>query len=608
MSSLIPSGFARSSVGLPALATVAALVCSVAGVQIGAAPQAGASTLAEEVATPPMGWNTWNSFGCDIDEELIKASADRIVTSGMKSAGYEYVVVDDCWMDPERDAQGNLRAHPDRFPNGMKALGDYIHAKGLKFGIYQVPTERTCGQRNNQFPGSTGSFEHEVQDAKSFAAWGVDYLKYDWCDYDFALSKASDPSKSQQENQQAELAYQKQRFTIMRDALAAATAGAAAATGSPERPIVYSINPNSFHKDKTGATFDWSGIANLWRTTEDIKPAWDTNKVNGYAMGVLNIARINGPLGGQAGPGHWNDPDMLEVGVRKGTESLTPAEERSHMSLWAQMAAPLMAGNKLTEMTPEVQQILTNPDVLAVDQDSLGKASRTVVSSGTQLVTIRELAGGDQSVTLTNLGAGEATVSTSVAELGIAGAPSYSVKDLWTGATTTTTGDLSATLPAHATAMYRITPSGAISANQALPGSGTYEIASATALAQVLDNPASSTANLTQMVTWQRKHSTNQRWALTANTDGTYALKNSASGKCLDVDNVSKTAGAKIIQYTCNNQSNQKFTLTPAGNHTYKLIAKHSNLAVTASGTIDKSALTQQAPAANQTWSLTRTS
>ncbi|MFD3565947.1 alpha-galactosidase [Streptomyces sp. NPDC058667] len=587
MSSYVPSGFARSRVSLPTLTAVAALVCSMAGVQIGAAPQARAATLADEVATPPMGWNTWNSFHCNISEQLIKASADRIVSSGMKAAGYEYVVVDDCWMANQRDANGKLQADPNRFGSGMKALGDYLHARGLKFGIYQSPTDKTCEQRLHNRPG-TGSEGFERKDAETFAEWGVDYLKYDWC------SKAGT------------LEIQKQRFSLMRDELARATAATAAASGQSERPIVYSINANSWFDENTGSTFDWSSIANLWRTTEDIKNAWLKTEDTRYGEGVLDITRFSGPLGAQAGPGHWNDPDMLEVGVTKDGQSLTPDESRSHMSLWAQMAAPLMAGHKLDEMTPETLSILTNQDVLAVDQDTLGRAARIVTDSDAQLLTVRELAGGDWSVSLTNTSDSAATVTTSVSALGIAGAPSYAFKNLWTGAVGTTSGTLSATLAPHATALLRLTPSGPIASTQAAPSNGTFEIASASAPAQTIDNSGSSVTGK-QMITWERKRNDNQRWTLTGNPDGTFAVKSAITGLCLDIKNNSSATGAAVIQWTCGtNKSNQKFSLTPAGGNRYNLVAQNSGLAVTPSGTGSNSLLTQQPVSSAKAWTFIR--
>ncbi|WP_189788726.1 glycoside hydrolase family 27 protein, partial [Streptomyces capitiformicae] len=228
--------------------TLTACVTASAGPTAEAAP--GSPAL-----TPPLGWNSWNSFGCGITEAQVRQAADTMVSSGMRDAGYQYVVVDDCWFDPERDAAGNLRANPTKFPSGMKALGDYIHSKGLKFGIYQAPNEVTCAQGVGTYPGRTGSKDHEAQDAATFASWGVDYLKYDWCSGSGTLSE------------------QVARFTIMRDALRA--------TG---RPIVYSINSNSFHAP-TGDKYNWGEVADVWRTTEDLLDIWQNNNTNSYPMG-----------------------------------------------------------------------------------------------------------------------------------------------------------------------------------------------------------------------------------------------------------------------------------------------------------------------------------
>ncbi|WP_229691233.1 glycoside hydrolase family 27 protein, partial [Sphaerisporangium melleum] len=230
----------------PAVSAVVAVASAAVVVTTGAAP---AQALENGVGrTPPMGWNSWNTFGCNISESLIKQMADAMVNSGLRDLGYQYVVVDDCWMNSTRDSAGNLQANASRFPSGMKALGDYLHGKGLKFGIYQAPLDKTCAQYFNSYPGATGAQGHEEQDARQFAAWGVDYLKYDWCS----------PSGT--------IDDQVRTFAKMRDALAA--------TG---RPILYSINSNSVH-DKTGPRRNWGDVANIWRTTEDITNKWDTGQ------------------------------------------------------------------------------------------------------------------------------------------------------------------------------------------------------------------------------------------------------------------------------------------------------------------------------------------
>lgn len=414
----------RSSSRRVRTGVVAAAISLLAATVVGVVEHS-ARALDNKVAlTPPMGWNTWNTFGCNIDETLIKQMADTIVSSGMREVGYEYVVVDDCWFDPNRDGAGNLRANPTRFPGGMKALGDYLHAKGLKFGIYQAPGTKTCAQ-SGAYPGATGSQGHEVQDAKQFAAWGVDYLKYDWCSGAGSIDE------------------QVATFAKMRDALAA--------TG---RPIVYSINPNSFHA-KTGPQRNWGDVANLWRTTEDITNAWNTGQTNGFPMGIQNIVDVTVPLAANAKPGAFNDPDMLEVG-RGG---MNDTEMRSHFALWTMLAAPLMAGNDLRRADAATMAILKNRDLIAIDQDPLGRQATQVSGDPSRRVLAKKLADGGVAVALFNQSGGTATLSTTAAAVGLSGS-SFTVRDAWTGTTTTTSGAISASVPAHGTAVFRVTPTG----------------------------------------------------------------------------------------------------------------------------------------------------
>ncbi|WBB77019.1 cellulose binding domain-containing protein [Micromonospora sp. WMMD1128] len=371
--------------------------------------------------TPPMGWNSWNTFGCNISESLIRQMADAMVSSGMRDAGYEYVVVDDCWMNPNRDSAGNLQGDPGRFPSGMKALGDYIHARGLKFGIYQGPLTKTCAQYFNSYPGSTGAQGHEVQDARQFASWGVDYLKYDWCS----------PSGSIDE--------QVRVFNLMRDALAG--------TG---RPIVYSINSNSVHS-KTGPQRDWGDVANMWRTTEDITNTWNSGQTNGYPMGIQNIVDVTVPLAGRARPGAFNDMDMLEVG-RGG---MTDTEMRSHFALWAVLASPLIAGNDLRNMNAATQTILKNPTLIGISQDALALQAAQVSFDGTRRVLAKRLANGDVAVALFNQGSGTTTISTTAAAVGLSGS-NFTLRDAWTNTTSSSTGAISASVPGHGTVVYRV--------------------------------------------------------------------------------------------------------------------------------------------------------
>jgi alpha-galactosidase len=295
----------------------------------------------------------------------------------------------------------------------------------LKFGIYEVPGTKTCAQSTGAYSGATGSQGHEQQDARQFAAWGVDYLKYDWCSGSGTVSD------------------QIATFAKMRDALAA--------TG---RPIVFSINPNSFHAI-TGPSRNWGDVANLWRTTEDITASWDTGHANSYPMGIRNIVNVNAPLAGYAGPGHFNDPDMLEVG--NGTLSNT--EARSHFAMWAMVAAPLIAGNDLRSVSAANLAILTNRDLIAIDQDALALQATQIVNDGTRRVLSKKLSNGDVAVALFNGGDSSTTINTTAAAIGLSGSQ-FSLRDVWSGAATTSSGAISAVLPGHATAVYRVSAVG----------------------------------------------------------------------------------------------------------------------------------------------------
>ncbi|MEU8819701.1 ricin-type beta-trefoil lectin domain protein [Actinoplanes sp. NPDC048796] len=505
--------------------------------------------------TPPMGWNSWNTFGCSISESLIRGMADSMVSTGMRDAGYQYVVVDDCWMNPNRDSSGNLQADPGRFPSGMKALGDYIHGKGLKFGIYQAPLDKTCAQYFGSYPGATGSQGHETQDARQFAAWGVDYLKYDWCSPTGTIDQ------------------QVTTFARMRDALAA--------TG---RPILYSINSNSIHS-KTGPQRDWGDVANIWRTTEDIQLVWKTDQLNGYPMGVQNIIDVNVPLAGYAEPGGFNDPDMMEVG--RGT--LTDTEQRSHFAMWAVMAAPLIAGNDLRSMSGATQTILKNPRLIAINQDTLGRQGVQVAGDANQRVLAKRLAGDDIAVALFNQSGSTRTITTTAAAIGKTGS-SFTLTDAWTGATTTTGGTISASVPAHGTAVYRV--SGGTTGNPPVPTATALVSASS---GRCLDVPNSNTANGTQPVIWDCNRNANQQWTVSGSS-----LR--ALGKCLDAP-AGATAGAKVQLWDCNGGANQQWTFnadgTIRGNQSGLCLDVDHNL--TANGTL--TLLWTCTAAANQRWS-----
>jgi alpha-galactosidase len=310
------------------------------------APAASAQTSASLALTPPMGWNSWNKFGCNVSDKLIREMADAMVSSGMQAAGYQYVNIDDCWQ-VSRDASGTIVADPTRFPAGMQALADYVHGKGLKLGLYTDAGTGTCEKR-------PGSLNHEDQDAKTYASWGIDYVKIDWCN-----SEGLDP----------EVQYAK-----FRDALA-----------HSGRPIVFSIC-------NWGVKTPWRwgpSTGNLWRTTGDINDTYDRMTLIGFGQNGLEKF---------AGPGHWNDPDMLEVG----NGGMKRDEYRTHMALWAILAAPLLAGNDLRSMSPETKELLMNSEILAVDQDAKGVQGRRVWQEGPLEIWVKPLADGSQAVGLFN--------------------------------------------------------------------------------------------------------------------------------------------------------------------------------------------------------------
>ncbi|OAR25330.1 alpha-galactosidase [Streptomyces sp. ERV7] len=393
-----------------ALATLPLLAGGLVALAATAAPPAAAvdNGLAR---TPQMGFNNWNSTHCraEFNETMVKGIADTFVSQGLKDAGYTYVNLDDCWALPNRDAGGDLVPDPVRFPHGIKSVADYVHSKGLKFGLYSSAGTKTCDVQG--FPGGLG---HEQQDADLWASWGVDYLKYDNCNNSGVDAR--------------------QRYKAMGDALTAATR-------STGRPILYSICEWGSNQPWTWAP----AVGNSWRTTGDISDNWSS---------MISIAHQNQSLAPYAGPGAWNDPDMLEVG----NGGMTDTEYRTHFSLWSQMAAPLLIGSDLRTASASTLAILKNTDVIAVDQDPLGKQGTVVSQSGGLVVMSKPLADGGRSVTLTNENTSARTVSTTVKDIGIGGASSYALKDLWSKATGTTTSAISASVPAHGTVMLRVTP------------------------------------------------------------------------------------------------------------------------------------------------------
>ena len=359
----------RCALLLVFLTTLVLVTWTTAGAQASGQTES-SSQLAQ---TPPMGWNSWNKFACNVSEQLIRETADAMVSAGMQAAGYQYVNIDDCWQ-VSRDAQGTIVADPKRFPSGIKALADYVHSKGLKLGVYTDAGRLTCQKR-------PGSYEHELLDAKTYASWGVDYVKIDWCH-----AEGLDP----------EVQYAK-----LRDALAQAG-----------RPIVFSIC-------NWGVKAPWTwgpATGNLWRTTGDINDTYDRMSVIGFSQNGLEKF---------AGPGHWNDPDMLEVG----NGGMKRDEYRTHMALWALLAAPLLAGNDLRSMTPETKEMLTNAEVLAVDQDAKGVQGHRVWDEGPLEIWIKPLANGSHAVGLFNRGESSLKITLDFKMLG--SASSLKLRDLW---------------------------------------------------------------------------------------------------------------------------------------------------------------------------------
>ncbi len=355
--------------------------------------------------TPPMGWNSWNKFASKVSDQLVRETADAIVSSGMKNAGYIYVNIDDTWQG-SRDANGNIQAN-SKFPD-MKALTAYVHSKGLKIGIYSSPGPKTCANYE-------GSFGHEEQDAKTYADWGFDFLKYDWCSASRVYDYHSMP------------------------AVYAKMGRALKATG---RPIVYSLcQYGVFNGPQWGAKVD----GNSWRTTGDISDNWKSMSHIGFDL-QLDLYKYSGP-------GHWNDPDMLEIG----NGGMTETEYRTHMSLWSLLAAPLLAGNDLQSMSPATKSILLNKEVIAIDQDKLGKQAQRVSKDGDLEVWARPLAGGGEAVGIFNRGAQAATVKADESALNLHG--DYAVRDLWAHADKGKFGDnYSAQVPSHSVVLLKLTP------------------------------------------------------------------------------------------------------------------------------------------------------
>ena len=398
--------------------------------------------------TPQMGWNSWNRFMTNIDEELIMATADAMVELGLVDAGYIYLNLDDGWHG-ERDEQGFITWDHEKFPSGMKALADYLHSKGMKLGIYSDAGNFTCA-------GYSGSRGYEYQDALTYASWGVDYLKYDWC-----ATQNVNPRDA---------------YITMRNAL-----------GKAGRPILFSMCEWGPSKP-----WEWAAdVAHSWRTTRDIGPAFlpvplsynEDGRPRWRPQSIVQIIDQNEPLRQYAGPGHWNDPDMLEVGnihIWEGiTYQMTPSEDRAHFTLWCMMAAPLLLGNDLTKITPEALATITNKDVIAIDQDPLGVQGLRLINTGVLQYWFKPLVNGDWAFCVMNIGEEPAKIDLDWAVLEVDDELSgrktdfaninYTARDLWNKSakpfTTkvrknrqTVSNIVNVTVPPHDVVLYRLTP------------------------------------------------------------------------------------------------------------------------------------------------------
>ena len=378
--------------------------------------------------TPQMGWNSWNKFACDINEELIRDIADAMVEKGIAEAGYTYINLDDCWHAAERDADGFIQCDLVRFPSGMKALADYVHERGLKLGLYSDAGTHTCG-------GRLGSLGHEYQDALQYARWGIDYLKYDWCSTDNINAKGA--------------------YTLMSNALRAAG-----------RPILFSMCEWG-----TAKPWEWAkDIAHSWRTTGDIWCSFDQILDHGSwrAWSAMHILDMTADLRKYAGPGHWNDPDMLEVG-----NGLTQSEDRAHFTMWCMLAAPLILGNDLRTVSDETLAIILNRRVIAIDQDELGVQGYRFLDEGNFEVWLKPLKGGDWAFCLLNRGNDEISYTIEWERFNwtdeeLSGLSTdfsnirYDIENLWKEGKEakegTTKRAKSVTIPSHDVVLYRLRP------------------------------------------------------------------------------------------------------------------------------------------------------
>ncbi|MGW6706448.1 ricin-type beta-trefoil lectin domain protein [Streptomyces sp. NPDC054956] len=424
----------RLRASLPCLTAAALLALALCPAPATAEPTATSETPL--ALTPPMGWNNWAHYMCDIDEAKVVANADALVSTGLAAKGYDTVTIDDCWMTKSRDANGNLVVDTEKFPHGMAWLGEYLHARNLKFGIYQDAGSLTC----ERYPGSGspegGGPDHYARDARQFASWEVDYVKMDGCN--LWVPEGSTKERAYRD------AYNSVARALRdsgRDMVLSASAPAYFQQGE--------WGGNDWHK-----VLDWVGeTGQLWREGRDIKvykpAAPDTSRWSS----VMGNYGYNRWLGRYAGPGNWNDPDFLIAGA----PGLTAAESRSQVGLWAMMAAPFILSSQVSALDPAGLAALGNTDLIALDQDPMGRQGAVVSSNATFDILVRPLANGDRAVAVLNRSGAARTIRVPLDEVGLSSC-SVDAKDLWSGEVREVSDALTGTLAAHDTAVWRLTP------------------------------------------------------------------------------------------------------------------------------------------------------
>ena len=509
--------------------------------------------------TPPMGWNNYNHFGCNVGASTIEQQADAMVNSGLKAAGYQYINIDDCWSTKSRNGSGNLVPDPSKYPNGITAVANYVHSKGLKLGLYTDAGTATCS-------GYPGMYGHEQQDANTYASWGVDYLKVDWC-------------SSTGINAQTE-------YTKIGNALR-----------SSGRSIVFSLCD-------WGQSNVWTwglGVGNLWRTTGDISDNWTS---------MLSNFDSNASHASYAGPGGWNDPDMLEVG----NGGMSATEDQTHFSLWAISAAPLILGNDMNNMSASAKSILMNADVIAVDQDSRGAQGTKVSDSNGLQVWSKPLSGtGNVAVVLLNRNTSASNITVNWSNIGISG--SASVRNLWSHTNVGSfNGSYTANVAGHGVVMLKISTSGSGGPTPTptpAPGggsfSGNYKLISRNS-GQALDVIGQSTANGAGVDQWPYSGTANQQWNIVSVGGGYYKLLSRNSGQALDVAGQSTANGALVDQWPDSGTANQQWSIVSVGGGYYQLISRNSGQALDVAGaSTANGARVDQWPyggTANQQWSI----